>query len=348
MPRRLTTEERVFIVRNFYETGNCHEVVRRFQDFYGRSIDRKSIPSLIERFETTGRVDERKHGKSHNEDHDYKVTAIAAAVDEMGDNFSIRKASTNLAISKSSVHRILKTDLGLKSYHFSLHQELNEDDPDRRLSFCEDFIALLQQYFQLLDKIIWTDEAKFFLNGSVNRHNCVYWSDQNEHRFHTKSMDHRGVTVWAGISVRGVTAPCFFSGTVNGENYLSMLQKVLPDVTGRRSVFMQDGASPHFYKPVINYLNLEFPNRWIGRRGNLLEWPPRSPDLTPCDFFLWGHVKELVYRSHPQTLDELENSIRDAFHNVNEQLCRDVCSRILEKRIRLCLHEHGEHFENKL
>ena len=49
----------------------------------------------------------------------------------MGDNFSIRKASANLDISKSLVHRILKVDLGLKSYHRSLHQELSEDDPDR-------------------------------------------------------------------------------------------------------------------------------------------------------------------------------------------------------------------------
>ncbi|GBN23572.1 hypothetical protein AVEN_144157-1 [Araneus ventricosus] len=27
----------------------------------------------------------------------------------------------------------------------------------------------------------------------------------------------------------------------------------------------------------------------------LLPWPPRSPDLTPCDFFLWGYVKDKIY-----------------------------------------------------
>lgn len=348
MPRRLTTAERVFIVKFFYKTGNCREVARLFEDFYGRSIDRKSIPSLIERFEATGSVEEKGHGKAHDEDHDDKVAAVANAVKEMGDTFSIRKASKNLEIPKSSIHRILKTDLGLKSYHFSLLQYLNEDDPDRRLSFCEDFIALLQQDPQLTEKIIWTDEAKFYLNGTVNRHNCVYWSDQNQHRLLSKSMDQRGVTVWAGISAQGVTAPYFFRTTVNGENYLSMLQNVLPDITGPRDVLMQDGAPPHFYRPVISYLNHNFPNRWIGRRGNLLEWPPRSPDLTPCDFFLWGYVKEAVYQSHPQTLDELENRIRDAFEKVDERLCREVCSRVVEKRIRLCVHENGGHFENKL
>ena len=47
MPRRHTMQERVFIVKNYYQTGNYCEVVRRFEDTYGRSIDRKSIPSII-------------------------------------------------------------------------------------------------------------------------------------------------------------------------------------------------------------------------------------------------------------------------------------------------------------
>lgn len=348
MPRRHTTEERVFIVKNYYESGNYREVVRRFEDRFGRPIDRKSIPSLIKRFETTGRVDEDGHGRQSNEKHDEQIAAVASAINEMGDNFSIRKASANLDIPKSSVHRILKIDLGLKSYHYSLHQELNEDDPDRRLNFCEDFLTLLENDDQFITKIVWTDEAKFFLNGTVNRHNSVYWSNHNEHRLGTKSMDQRGVTVWAGISYRGVTAPRFFRETVKGENYLSMLQDALPNIIELGSIFMQDGAPAHYYRPVINYLNSNFPNRWIGRRGNLLEWPPRSPDFTPCDFFLWGHLKEIVYKSHPQSLGELEDSIRTAFSGLNGRLCRKVCTEAVERRIRLCVQENGEHIENKL
>ena len=40
MPRRHTMQERVFIVKNYCHTGNYREVVRRFEDTYGRSIDR--------------------------------------------------------------------------------------------------------------------------------------------------------------------------------------------------------------------------------------------------------------------------------------------------------------------
>ena len=63
-------------------------------------------------------------------------------------------------------------------------------------------------------------------------------------------------------------------------------------------IFQQDGAPPHWKLSVRAYLNENLPGRWIGRAGNddsvLLKWPPRSSDLTPCDFFLWGYVKGLV------------------------------------------------------
>ena len=56
----------------------------------------------------------------------------------------------------------------------------------------------------------------------------------------------------------------------------------------------------------------------------------------------------MVYRSHPQTLDELEDSIRTPFHGRDERLCRKVCSEAVKNRIRLCVQENGEYIENKL
>ena len=54
--------------------------------------------------------------------------------------------------------------------------------------------------------------------------------------------------------------------------------------------WMQDGAPCHRRVLVLNYLSETFQNRIIGF-GFEREWPPRSPDLTPCDFFLWRHLK---------------------------------------------------------
>jgi len=56
-------------------------------------------------------------------------------------------------------------------------------------------------------------------------------------------------------------------------------------------IFQQDGSPAH-YKDERGYLNRNLPQRWIGRTGKeddaLMRWPPRSPDLNPCDFFSGG------------------------------------------------------------
>jgi len=62
--------------------------------------------------------------------------------------------------------------------------------------------------------------------------------------------------------------------------------------------FQQDGSPAH-YKDVRGCLNRNLPQRWIGRTGKedgaLMWWPPRSTDLTPCDFFFWEFVKDTVF-----------------------------------------------------
>ncbi|KAJ4445979.1 hypothetical protein ANN_12665 [Periplaneta americana] len=65
---------------------------------------------------------------------------------------------------------------------------------------------------------------------------------------------------------------------------------------------------PHFSRMARRYLDRRFPDRWI-RRGGPTAWPPRSPDLNPLDFYLWGHLKSLVYSSPVPDLESLRNRI---------------------------------------
>ena len=43
--------------------------------------------------------------------------------------------------------------------------------------------------------------------------------------------------------------------------------------------------------------------------NHAVEWPLRSPDLTPCDYFLWGHLKNNVFATPPRDLEELQGRI---------------------------------------
>ncbi len=60
---------------------------------------------------------------------------------------------------------------------------------------------------------------------------------------------------------------------------------------------------------VRSYVNETFPNRWIGQKG-CIEYPPRSPDITPLEFFLWGYLKDRVYATKPDTIVALKIIIK--------------------------------------
>ncbi|GFX28880.1 MULE domain-containing protein [Trichonephila clavipes] len=66
-----------------------------------------------------------------------------------------------------------------------------------------------------------------------------------------------------------------------------------------------------------------FGDRLISRFGPV-NWPPRSCDLTPLDYFLWGYVKSLVYADKPQTLDHLEDNIRRVIADIRPQMLEKV------------------------
>ncbi|GFW09335.1 putative DD41D transposase [Trichonephila clavipes] len=69
----------------------------------------------------------------------------------------------------------------------------------------------------------------------------------------------------------------------------------------------QDGTTCHTARATIDLLKDTFGGRLISRFGPV-NWPPRSCDLTPLDYFLWGYVKSLVYADKPQTLDHLKTT----------------------------------------
>ncbi|GFX34772.1 uncharacterized protein TNCV_2514871 [Trichonephila clavipes] len=94
---------------------------------------------------------------------------------------------------------------------------------------------------------------------------------------------------------------------------LALEYPLIPDLQARqclsRIIFMQDGAPPHITCCVTDVLKHHFTEERVISRQFRHMWPPRSPDLNPCDFWLWGHLKQLVSCDQPNTLPDLKDSI---------------------------------------
>uniref|UniRef100_A0A915EH83 Transposase n=1 Tax=Ditylenchus dipsaci TaxID=166011 RepID=A0A915EH83_9BILA len=73
-------------------------------------------------------------------------------------------------------------------------------------------------------------------------------------------------------------------------------------------------------------------------------WPPYSPDLTPCDFFLWGYLKSRIYRTQPADLNELRQRIVHEFENLpGDMVLRSIDS--YGRRLERCLEVEGKSVE---
>ena len=96
---------------------------------------------------------------------------------------------------------------------------------------------------------------------------------------------------------------------------------------------------PHWGLQVCTVLKDKFLERWIGR-GGPTAWPPRSPDINPLDFFLWGYVKIEVFKS----LQHLKYQITQAFAQVTV-LMLDKTWKELLRRLKMLTDNRGSHVE---
>ncbi|GFV90308.1 uncharacterized protein TNCV_4380231 [Trichonephila clavipes] len=151
----------------------------------------------------------------------------------------------------------------------------------RFVEWAQNEIAVVPDFH---NRILFCDEAHFWLNGYVNKQNCRIWSEANPQVYVETPLHPEKLTeLW----------------------------------------FQQDCATCHTARATIDLLKDTFGDRLISRFGPV-NWPPRFCDLTRLDYFLWGYVKSLVYADKPQTLDHLEENIRRVIADIRPQMLEKV------------------------
>ena len=91
----------------------------------------------------------------------------------------------------------------------------------------------------------------------------------------------------------------------------------------------------------MSVLGEMFPQHVIPRGGNV-PWPARLPDLSACDYFLWGYLKSRIFISKPRTIAEVRQSIKEEVAAIPEQMTRRVMKN-LGVRLEQCLRNGGRH-----
>jgi transposase len=349
MPFHFSNEEYADMI---FMYGFCNGNSRAAKREYQRRFPNRRVPH----FQTFAYVYQfsREHGKFPtvaNPEHVRRVVHRENEILQVVDNnpsTSIRRVSHQLGVPRSTVWRAIKKE-NLYPFHVQKVQRLEAGDEAHRLRFCRWILA----HRRTVQRILFTDEAQFTRDGINNCRNAHVWAIENPHAVvQTRSQYKFSVNVWCGIYNSHLIGPYVIEGNLTGEVYLNFLRDILPGLLQgidiRGMWYQHDGARPHFCIPVRDYLSEQYGNRWIGRNGPVT-WPPRSPDLTPLDYFLWGYLKSEVYKEEFYSREQLLQKIITVCQNIRnspDMILRSVTTLI--KRCQKCIDAGGAHFENIL
>ena len=98
-------------------------------------------------------------------------------------------------------------------------QELTPKDCDRRIEYGELMLVWHEDWPNLFENVLWSDEAVFHIDGIVNRHNCHYWAAQDPEVTVENKITSK-MTVWCGMRNTRVVGPYLLRDTMNAESYL--------------------------------------------------------------------------------------------------------------------------------
>ncbi|GFV65012.1 transposable element Tc3 transposase [Trichonephila clavipes] len=200
---------------------------------------------------------------------------------------------------------------------------IHQSDHQARRRFVEwapNEIAVVPDFHK---RILFRDEAHFWLNGYVDNQNCCIWGEANPQVYgETPLLPEKLTGALYGLVESSFKNDEGHNITVNGDRYRAMITNFfIPELNShdvQELWFQQDGATCHTARATIDLLKDAFGDRLISRFGPVNR-PPRSCDLTPLDYFLWGYVKSLVYADKPQTLDHLKDNIRRVIADIRHK-----------------------------
>jgi transposase len=238
-----------------------------------------------------------------------------------------------LPVSPRTIRRELN-DAGLFSHIQSTEHAFTEFDIQRRLAFSNEYMHHNEAWWS---RVFFSDETHFYLghHGRIHVQCPIGASHQEEYVRKEKQLKGK-CSIWGCISSEGLGYAEIYVGSLNATKYKDILRHNLiptfrqyfPDGPW---LFQQDNASWHVTPDLITYLH---------EKGvTFIEWPAWSPDLNPIEN-LWNDMKRRVYNRLPQTMEQMEQFIKEEWHASDPTFLSRIC-RSMPDRLQLVLDNQG-------
>jgi transposase len=331
---------------------------RRFiKEFPMKNWSLASVNRLFRKITITGSVERTKRIRPSRNNESIQVVEqlVLSQEDRPSTHRTVRQIARETGITKSTVHNIVRRDLGFKCLKKKRAQELTEANKLSRFVRAK---QLLRHYPQHQVEFIWfTDEKVFTVASPINPQNDRLYVPAGMRKktvsadrlLHTRPTFSKSLMVSVGVSSLGCTELIFVEPGVkiNGAHYRDVLlaQHLLPairELSGDYFIFQQDGAPAHRAYETVEFLRRETPD-FISPAL----WPPNSPDLNPVDYKVWGVLQDRVYRTRIRDVQHLRERLVEEWSHFDQRIFDDAVKQ-WHQRLAACVRASGGHFEHQL
>ena len=330
---------------------NPNECVKLLQEAYGEdAMSKTRVYEWHKRFKN-GREeveDDRKSGRPSTSKTDENIDRVRQLV-RSDRRLTVRMIAEELGMNRETVRTILVQELGMRKVCAKMVPKLLTDDQkEHRVNVCRDLLERIRDDPEFLGQVITGDETWVFQYDPETKRQSLQWKTPGSPRPKKARMSRSRVKVMliAFFDQKGLVHHEFVPDgqTVNQTFYKQVLDRLHRRVrrcrrarwAERTWLLHHDNAPAHTALSVRQFL--------AQKQTAVLDHPPYSPDLAPCDFWLFPKLKSQLKGTHFASASDIKDTVTRALKELKEEDFAE-CFRAWPKRMQKCINSGGDYFE---
>ena len=349
--REDTLEERYAIKFCFKLGKTATETYGMLQTVYGPScMNRSSVFQWHKRFKE-GResvMDDERCGRSR----EVRTLEMIGQINDFMNwdrRVSIETLSTHFNVSVGAVHTIIRKELKMQKICAKLvPRVLREDQRKRRCNDSKEMVEIINSDPQVLDAQVTCDESWIYCYDPETKRQSSQWKHAGSPRpkkaRQSKStqklmmipfFDSMGIIYIHWVPTRI---------TVNKEYYIEVLREFKKRFRRKRPELFESGQW-HFHQNNAPVHNSILVKDYLTQMGiKTVPHPPYSPDLAPCDFWLFPKLKENLRGNRYSTSEDMKEALTRVLNTLTQENFQGAFQKLLE-RYNKCIDVEGQYFE---
>ena len=219
------------------------------------------------------------------------------------------------------------------------------------MQVCQDILEQLETEPILLKRVVTGNESWIFEYDPLTKQQSLEWKSALSPRpkkarvFKSKTK----VMLIAFFDVHKIVYAEFLpkDQTIHQLVYINILRHLMHSVRekSREQWQTRSWLLHHDNAPAHNALGI----RGSLAKNNIavLEQPPYSPDLAPCDFFLFPKLKEVIKGTRFQDSEVIKTALMRELQVIPEESFQE-CVEAWQRRLKMCIRAQGDYFERKM